>query len=99
MITLWERAGLLALLCVMFPCVFVTFPYGVSGQVWFLIISIPDICLFLYFDWVCCRLHDFIKACISDSLAILLTLYLMEAPVDTFPNRADPDQAAVIRAA
>ena len=32
-ITCWEKAGLLALLCVTFPCVFVTFPYGVSGKV------------------------------------------------------------------
>ena len=29
-ITSWERADLLALLCVMFSYVFVTFPYGVS---------------------------------------------------------------------
>ena len=29
-ITCWERADLLALLCVMFTCVFVTFLYGVS---------------------------------------------------------------------
>ena len=45
----WERAGLLALLCVMFSCVFVTFPCGVSGVGWYLIVSIPDLCLFLYF--------------------------------------------------
>ena len=32
-------------MCVMFSCVFVTFPYGVLGQVWFLIASIPDFCL------------------------------------------------------
>ena len=25
------------------------FPYGVSGKVWYLIVSIPDICLLLYF--------------------------------------------------
>ena len=48
-ITCWERADLLALLCVMFYCVFVTFLYGVSGQVWYLNASIPDLCLF-YFD-------------------------------------------------
>ena len=35
-ITCWERADHLALLCVMLPCVFVTFPYGVLGQVWYL---------------------------------------------------------------
>ena len=28
----WEMADLLALLCVMFPCVFVTFPYGDLGS-------------------------------------------------------------------
>ena len=36
-ITCWERADLLALLCDVFSCVFVTFPYGVLGQVWYLI--------------------------------------------------------------
>ena len=51
--TRWERAGLLAILRVMFPCVFVTFPYGVLGRVWFLIVLIPDICLLLYILYVC----------------------------------------------
>ena len=37
-ITRLERADLLALLYVMFSCVFVTFPYGVLGQVWHLIL-------------------------------------------------------------
>ena len=45
-VTCWERADLLALLCVV--CVFVTNPYDVPGQVWHLIESIPDICLPLY---------------------------------------------------
>ena len=27
---------------------FVTFPCGVLGQVWYLIVSIPDLCLFPY---------------------------------------------------
>ena len=31
--TRWERADLLALLCVMFSCVFVSFPCGIPGQV------------------------------------------------------------------
>ena len=38
----------LALLCAMFSCVSVTFPYGVLGQVWYMIVSIPDICLIPY---------------------------------------------------
>ena len=46
-----ERADLLALLCVMFSGVFVTFPYGVMGQVWYLIISIPDRFLCPYFKY------------------------------------------------
>ena len=43
-----KGANLLALLFVMFvmfACGFVTFPYGFSGQVWYLIVSIPDLCL------------------------------------------------------
>ena len=32
-----------------FSLCFVTFPYGVSGQVWHLLVLIPDLCLLLYF--------------------------------------------------
>ena len=35
---------------VMFNWVFVTFPCGILGQVWYLIVSIPDLCLLTYFD-------------------------------------------------
>ena len=49
-VTCWEMANLLALLYVMFSCVFVTFPCGILGQVWYLIVSIPDLCLLTYFD-------------------------------------------------
>ena len=31
-----------------FSCVFVSFPYGVLGQVWCLIVSFPDLCLLPY---------------------------------------------------
>ena len=48
-VTCWERANLLAHLYVMFYFVFVTFPCGVLGQVWFLIVSILDLCLLPYF--------------------------------------------------
>ena len=42
----WERADLLALF-VMFNCIFVTFPCGILSQVWYLIVSIPDLYTFL----------------------------------------------------
>ena len=42
-VTCWERADLLALVCGV-CCEFVT------GQVWFLIVSIPDLCTLTYFD-------------------------------------------------
>ena len=47
-VTCWVRADLLALLYVMFSCVFVTFPYCVLGLVWYLIVSIYDLCLLTY---------------------------------------------------
>ena len=40
----------LFLRCVMFSCGFVTFPCGVLGQVWYLIVSISDLCLLSDFD-------------------------------------------------
>ena len=49
---LWSsavRTDLLALLCVVFSCVFVIFPYCVLGEVCYLIVSIPDRCLLPYF--------------------------------------------------
>ena len=48
--TSWERADLLAILCVMIFVCFVTFLYGVLGQVWYLNVSIPDCCLILNFQ-------------------------------------------------
>ena len=43
------RADLLALLCMTLSCVFVTLPYGVLSQVWYLNVLIPDLCLLPYF--------------------------------------------------
>ena len=44
----WESADPLALLTyVMFYCVFVTFPCDVLGQVWCLIVLIPDLSHFM----------------------------------------------------
>ena len=51
-VTGWERADLLALVCGV-CCEFVTFPlvsWPFLGQVWFLIVSIPDLCTLTYFD-------------------------------------------------
>ena len=34
-------------------CIFVTFPCGILGQVWYLIVSFPDLCRISYFLNVC----------------------------------------------
>ena len=50
---LWSPAGkgLTAwLLFLPFNCVFVTFPCGIVGQVWYLIVAIPDLCRLSYFQ-------------------------------------------------
>ena len=47
-VTCLERANLLALVgddC----CIFVTFPCCILGQVWYMIVSFPDLCLLSYF--------------------------------------------------
>ena len=49
-VALWSPAGkglTSWLLFVMFNCVLGTFPCGILGQVWCLIVSIPDLCPFL----------------------------------------------------
>ena len=47
------RKGLTSLLLIlMFNCVFVTFHSGILGQVWYLIISIPDLCRLSYFPTI-----------------------------------------------
>ena len=68
-VTCWERADVLALLYVIFYCVFVTFPCHVLGQVWYLIVLIPDLCLFTYMR--CLSLID-IKVIWQLSLGCLL---------------------------
>ena len=42
-VTCWERADLLALVGDVY-CIFVTFPRGILGQVWYLIVSFPGLC-------------------------------------------------------
>ena len=48
----WERADVFAFLCVMFSYLFITFPYGVLCQVWYLVVSIPDLCFLPYFSGI-----------------------------------------------
>ena len=50
---LWPPAGrglTSWLLFVMFDCIFVTFPCGILGQMWYLIALIPDLCRLSYFS-------------------------------------------------
>ena len=59
-VTCWERADLLALVCgvkLVLNWVVVTFPFGILGQVWYLIVSIHDLCPLSYFHIVRKVLH------------------------------------------
>ena len=47
-VTCWERADFLALVGDIY-CNLVTFPSGILGQVWYLVVSFPDLCLFSNF--------------------------------------------------
>ena len=47
-VTCWERADFLALAGDVY-CIVVTFPCGILGQVWYLIVSFPEICFLSYF--------------------------------------------------
>ena len=54
--TCWERADLLALVCDVLLCV-CCFPIGILGQVWYLIVSIPDLCPLTYFVCLAIRVY------------------------------------------
>ena len=58
-VTCWERADLFALVGD-FYCIFVTFPCGILGQVWHLIVSSPDLCLFSYYNTRTSAISDII---------------------------------------
>ena len=47
-VTCWKRADLLALVGDVY-CIFVTFPCGILGQVWYFIVSFPHLCILSYF--------------------------------------------------
>ena len=49
-VTCLERDVLLALVGDVY-CSFVTFQYGILRQVWYLIVSFPDLCRRSYFYW------------------------------------------------
>ena len=50
-VTRWERADLLALVGDVY-CIFVTFPFGILGQVWYFIVLFHNLCLLSYFKFV-----------------------------------------------
>ena len=51
MVTCWESADVCGVCCE-----FVTFPNGILGQVWYLIVAIPDLCILTYLQ--CCLLAN-----------------------------------------
>ena len=48
-VTCWERAVLLAFVGDVY-CIFVIFPSVILGQLWYLMVSFPDLCCPSYFD-------------------------------------------------
>ena len=62
-------------LFVMFSVNFFTFPFGILGQVWYLIVSIPDPCCLSYFNMICKRSFQ-INLLITLKLIILISNYL-----------------------
>ena len=50
-VTCWEPSDLFALVCGV-KLLVCNFPFGILGQVWYLIVSTPDLCTLTYFDIV-----------------------------------------------
>ena len=49
-VTSWDTADLLAFVSDVY-CIFVTSPCDILGQVWYLIVSFPDLCRLSYFAY------------------------------------------------
>ena len=65
-VTCWERADLLALVCGVRLLV-CHFPIGILGQVWYLIVSIPDLCT------LTCLLTLHLEAAVGLCLTLVFT--------------------------
>ena len=61
-VTCWERADLLALVCGVLLRV-CHFPIGILCQVWYLIVSIPDLCTLTYFSIISGAVLEKTKCC------------------------------------
>ena len=64
---------------------FVTFLYGVVGQVWYLIVSIPGLCLPLYFKWLQIRRHVVSSRSPNDNDFVENPIYLVIEQLLTDP--------------
>ena len=77
-VTCWERADLLALVDVY--CIFVTYPCGILGQVWYLIVSFPDLCRLSFihgsYRQVCVKFKDFSRTSFKTYLLFSRTIKL-----------------------
>ena len=71
-VTCWEGLTSWSLF-VMFYCVCVTFPCGILGQVWYLIVSIPDLCRVSYFEC-----HHVIKFWLGVCISLTSKFYLSQ---------------------
>ena len=54
------------LLFVIFNCVFITFPCGILGHLWYLFVLIPDLCRLSYFKCICCIKDILVSVGLSD---------------------------------
>ena len=72
--TCWERADVLAFLFVMFSCVFVTFPYAVLSQVWYMIVTFLIFGFFLALSYE--KLFDRKSDLVRDGLMLIMGHFL-----------------------
>ena len=68
----------------MFYCGFVTFPCGVLGQVWYMIVSISDLCLLTYFGrrlYPTAENEDWVGLNISTSMLSYVLMQIFYSPI------------------
>ena len=88
-VTCWERADRLALVCGV-ELLVCHFPIGILDQVWYLIVSIPDICCLTYFATDCamgpvCKVaKDMILRANSKGIYMYIMISTCNEPIELF---------------
>ena len=79
----------------MFSCILVTFPYCVTGQEWYLTVSIPDLRVFPYSELQDLRVRRY-HTCIGQNIMFEVNVIYWQSQLSVKCKSRVPEQAACL---